>query len=134
MQVIGVTVNKEVDNTRFLSYENELSQVVLNLLKNSTDIFATKPKMKNKVIDFFTETSDDSITLVFQDNAGGSDVEPIENIFSPYFTTKSESDGTGLGLYMSKTIVEEHCLGQLNAKNITGGIEFRISLPLNRTA
>lgn len=133
IHILRVTIKTDIDDISFVSYENELSQVVLNLLKNSTDIFSTKPKMKNKIINFFTEVSEDHITLVFQDNAGGSDVEPIENIFSPYFTTKEDSDGTGLGLYMSKTIIEEHCLGTLTAKNIPDGIEFRISIPRNKT-
>jgi len=126
----AVKVSIETDDTMFKTYESELVQVVLNLLKNTLDIFKERTDILNREIKISVEKDDNNITLVYQDSAGGCKVEPLENIFAPYFTTKNELQGTGLGLYMSKTIIEEHCNGKIYASNIKDGIEFRIQLPL----
>lgn len=126
----ATTVELDISTTSFDSFESELVQVVLNFLKNSLDIFHTNQKFERKQIKIFTINNEDTITLCYQDSAGGSDVKPIEDIFLPYFSTKKELDGTGLGLYMSKTIVEDHCKGKLEVQNIEEGIEFKIILPL----
>ena len=109
----------------FVSYENELMQVILNLLKNSEDAYDCKDIKNKKII-----ITIDSYKLSIEDNAGGIDEDIIEKVFDPYFSTKGKN-GTGLGLYMSKMIVEEHCNGKISAKNIENGVIFGIVLSKN---
>jgi C4-dicarboxylate-specific signal transduction histidine kinase len=105
------------------TFEGELKQVILNLIKNAEDALIEK-KIENPQI---TITINDS-KLDVQDNAGGIPKDIIDKIFNPYFSTKTNKDGTGLGLYMSKTIVEEHCNGKLTVCNENGGAKFTIDL------
>jgi PAS domain S-box-containing protein len=111
------------------SYANELIQVVLNLIKNAKDAHVERetpdPIIKLSVL----RNEDQTQSLVVADNNGGIPEELIDKIFEPYFTTKDERNGTGLGLYMSKTIIEEHCGGTLSVKN-DHGAQFIITLPV----
>ncbi|SFV64950.1 PUTATIVE TWO-COMPONENT SENSOR [hydrothermal vent metagenome] len=107
----------------FRTYENEFVQVVINLLKNAVDILEEK-KVANPVINVEIQ----SYQLSIEDNAGGVPQEIISKIFEPYFSTKSKN-GTGLGLYMSKTIIQDHCGGELMVENTQNGAKFTISLP-----
>lgn len=129
IKTLGVELDTELEKTQFLTYEGEILQVILNLLKNSLDIYESSD-IKTRKIRLFTESDPHFVRLIYQDNAGGCSIDPIEKIFAPYFTTKDELQGTGLGLYMSKTIIEEHCLGTLSVRNIDQGIEFTIELPI----
>jgi signal transduction histidine kinase len=71
---------------------------------------------------------DGQAVVTIADNAGGIPEEIIEKIFDPYFTTKGSQQGTGIGLYMSKTIIEKNMMGSLTVRNIDGGAEFRIEV------
>ena len=104
-------------------YDNEMMQVILNILKNAQDNFSQKD-IKDPYIKITTENR----TISICDNGGGIPEDIIEKIFDPYFSTKSEKDGTGLGLYMSKTIIEEHHNGKLSAQNTDDGVCFIIEL------
>ena len=75
-----------------------------------------------------TETSS-NITIKVDDNAGGIPIKIIDKIFEPYFSTKKNKNGTGLGLYMSKMIVEDHLGGELFVKSENGSTTFSIILP-----
>ncbi len=108
---------------KFLSYENELVQVVINLIKNSEDILIIN-KIKNPIIKIEIEKT----TFSIQDNGGGIDKTIIDKVFDPYFTTKNTKEGTGIGLYMAKAIVENHCKGKLNVINTKEGAKFIIDL------
>ena len=108
------------------SYSNELLQVVLNLIKNAEDVLLEN-KIKDPVILIRCYSNADKAVLEIEDNAGGIDESIIEKVFDPYFTTKDEVNGTGLGLYMSKTIIEEHCGGTLMVSNSSKGALFKVT-------
>ena len=111
----------------FTTYPNELRQVVLNLVKNAEDAVVEKA-IKKPYIKVLTYTEDDRYILEVSDNAGGIEEEIIGNVFDPYFSTKRAKEGMGLGLYMSKMIIEEHCGGELSVNNGSDGAVFKIRL------
>lgn len=128
----SITVQKECDcKGRMTTYTNELLQVVLNLIKNAEDVL-----VENQTTDPFIAIRcyDDKETSVLEieDNAGGIDEAIVDKIFDPYFTTKEKHNGTGLGLYMSKVIIEEHCGGTLSVSNSTKGARFKIIMDKQR--
>lgn len=108
-------------------YFNELIQVFLNILSNAKDALLSNT-VASPVIVIKTFDTNDSTVIEFLDNAGGIPQHIIENIFNAYFSTKGEN-GSGLGLYMSKTIVEEHLSGKLDVVNDTYGAKFTITIP-----
>jgi len=117
---IKIITNFKNDN-EFETYPNELKQVILNIIKNAEDIILEKEIKDGKI-----EINTDDNILTIKDNAGGIPEDIIDKIFDPYFSTKKEKDGTGLGLYMSKTIIEEHCGGKLSVSNDEDGAVFKI--------
>ena len=124
------TVNCEHE---IITYPNEIKQVVLNIIKNSEDALIDN-KIVNPMITI-ESISDKSCTLEkfrIKDNAGGIPSDIIDKIFDPYFSTKKTKDGTGLGLYMSKTIIEEHCDGTINVFNDNDGAVFEIIFNQNK--
>ena len=104
-------------------FDRELLQVILNILKNAQDNFKEKKVQDARIV---IECNTNTISI--SDNGGGIQEEIIEKIFDPYFSTKDKKNGTGLGLYMSKIIVEEHHKGELNVQNIKDGVCFEIKL------
>jgi signal transduction histidine kinase len=116
-------------DTKIMIYPNEMMQVILNILKNAEDNFIEK-KIKNATITINTKETNTHCLIFICDNGGGISDEILGNIFDPYFSTKNERNGTGLGLYMSKTMVEEHHRGKLEAANIENGVCFKILLEL----
>ena len=111
------------DVKEFSTFENELKQVILNLIKNAEDAIVDN-NINNPHIDIFITQASFTIT----DNAGGIPQEIIGKIFDPYFSTKMKKDGTGLGLYMSKMIIEDHCSGKIEVSNVANGAKFQITL------
>jgi PAS domain S-box-containing protein len=119
-----ITLDLKIESAdSFETYENELKQVVLNLLKNAEDALIEHEIEKPK-IEIYINNNEFTIC----DNAGGIPKDIIEKIFDPYFSTKTKKDGTGLGLYMSKMIIEDHCNGQMNVSNEESGAKFQIIL------
>ena len=110
-------------------FKNELMQVILNILKNAQDHFVSQ-KTVNPILDIKTRDEEHSVIIEICDNAGGIPVDIIGKIFDPYFSTKEEQSGSGLGLYMSKIIIEEHHKGQFIIKNINDGVCAKIILPI----
>ncbi len=113
------------------TYPNEIRQVILNLIKNAEDVLLDK-NIKDPNI--YIRTYDDEKFSYFEinDNAGGIPNNILGNIFDPYFSTKIQKDGTGLGLYMSKIIIEDHCCGELLVSNDTKGAVFTIKIPISK--
>jgi signal transduction histidine kinase len=108
-------------------YDNELMQVILNIFKNSMDNFKYKNK-ENPIITILTKKENEKIIISICDNGGGIKPSIINKIFDPYFSTKDDKNGTGLGLYMSKIIIEQHHKGKFYAKNIDNGVCFFIEI------
>lgn len=121
-----------------LGYENAFTQVVLNLISNARDAILME-NVRNGVIEISFELNEQEISLLFFDNAGGIKTQETEKIFEPYFTTKHQSLGTGIGLYMVRQIIEKQLDGRIVAQNqkweskITHqkyyGASFKITLP-----
>jgi signal transduction histidine kinase len=109
-------------------YANEIMQVMLNILNNAVGNFKEQ-KTKDPKITIMIDEKDEDIIIEVCDNGGGIKKEIMEKIFNPYFSTKDEKNGTGLGLYMSKTIIEKHHQGVLTVSNRDGGACFSIKLP-----
>ena len=114
-------------NDKIYLYKNEMMQVVLNILKNSEDNFLDKKTINPNIL-ITTKKDKDNYVISIGDNGGGISEDILPSIYEPYFSTKDEKNGTGLGLYMSKIIVEEHNGGTLEIKNLDDGVCFIIIL------
>lgn len=114
-------------------YPNEFKQVILNILNNSKDAILSKNKPNDEIegcidINLVNTVDKSKIEVSIMDNGGGISDEIINKIFEPYFTTKEKGGGTGLGLYMSKTIIETNMGGHFTVRNLEDGAEFLIIL------
>ena len=109
------------------TFDREVIQVLINIIKNSIDHLILN-HIEEKHIWIKSFQKEQKIYIHILDNAGGIAKEHLNDIFLPYFSTKSEKQGTGLGLYMSKTIIEDHCHGHLSARNYEKGALFEIVL------
>jgi signal transduction histidine kinase len=117
----------EHDNPVISGYKNEFAQVFLNILNNARDAIIERGIADARII--ITICSKNSCAVVtVADNAGGISDEIINKVFDPYFTTKGPQVGTGIGLFMSKTIIEKNMGGKLTVRNTDTGAEFRIEV------
>ncbi|MEE8588669.1 MAG: HAMP domain-containing sensor histidine kinase, partial [Sulfurimonadaceae bacterium] len=125
----NIAIDTDIKSSEiFESYPNELKQVLLNLLKNAEDVLLER-EIDDARITIKTFSDDKNLYLEVCDNAGGVPETLIDQIFNAYFSSKSQEIGSGLGLYMSKIIIEEHCGGTLSVRNEEEGACFCISLP-----
>lgn len=115
------------ETTSATGYPNEYAQVILNILSNARDALIER-KIKNPEISIVVADNDDISVVSIRDNAGGIENHILPRIFDPYFTTKEPGKGTGIGLYMSKIIIEQNMGGKLTANNLPDGVEFIIQL------
>ena len=107
----------------------ELVQVIINIINNAKDVLVEK-NTPNPYVKIKLENLKGKVLITIEDNGGGIPDEVLPKIFDPYFTTKEESNGTGLGLYMSHKIIEESLKGKLYVENTCEGAKFFIELPL----
>ncbi len=124
----GIKIVESYNSERELSLaDGELMQVFLNIFKNAQDNFKEK-KTDDASIMIETQDIPRGVKIKIFDNGGGIPEDIMMKIFDPYFSTKDAKNGTGLGLYMSKTIVEEHHDGKLTVHNRDNGVEFTIEI------
>jgi len=106
---------------------NEYMQVLISILTNAKDTLIHR-EVKDAHIQIDLFVTNGSVVLRISDNAGGIKKEHIHRIFDPYFTTKHKSMGTGLGLYISKMIIEKNMHGVLSVENNQEGATFNITM------
>lgn len=121
------------ERTNVVTFESELKQVLLCIINNAVDALKEN-NISTPKVSVSIESLENVVVIYIRDNAGGVPEDIIDNIFLPYFSTKTEKNGTGLGLHMAKTIVEEHIKGYLSVVNSTvfNGAEFVIHIPKNQ--
>ena len=135
MRIVSTTLKKNdimVDivlkkNPSIYGLKNEYTQVLLNLINNSKDALIQRNIENPKIIITLLEDEKNSIITV-EDNAGGIEVKPIEDVFKPFFTY-GKKNGTGIGLFMSKLITENNMNGKLTVTNSKYGASFKIAIP-----
>ncbi len=134
----NIKVIKSVQNIQITALENELTQAILNIIKNAKDIVITLPKESKRLIFININQIKERVIIEISDNGGGVAEDIMEKIFEPYFTTKHKSIGTGIGLYMTQSIVTKHLHGEISVENIEYkyedknyvGAKFTINLPM----
>jgi len=107
---------------------NELTQVFINLLQNAKEALLEKDEEAREISVQITDNGEE-LLLSIQDNGKGIDEDKLEKVFEPYFSTKHASQGTGLGLFMSRMIIQQSLRGSITANNHEGGALFTIILP-----
>ena len=123
-----IKINMEVEsktNLHISGFRNEFMQSVLNIINNAKDQLQVN-NLKNRYIDIYFYNVNKYLVVKINDNAGGIKIKDIDNIFQPYFSTKTE--GHGIGLYMAKMIIEDKMHGKLSVDNIKDGASFTIKL------
>ena len=115
------------DNIMIDSYKNELIQVLLNILNNSKDAIVEN-NIQTPTLTISSKELDCQVIITILDNAGGIKEDILERIFEPYFTTKFKNHGTGIGLYMSKMIIEKSMKGSLVSQNSEEGLLTTITI------
>jgi len=131
----NIIIIKKIDDIHMDNFENQLIQVLINILKNAEENFK---KDQEKIIIISSYIKDSDVYISIHDNAGGIPEKNISRIFEPYFTTKHQYHGTGMGLYMSEELVTKAMNGVLSVTNsefkhngqIYMGANFLIKLPL----
>lgn len=114
-------------NPELIGYKNEYSQVLINIVNNAKDILVER-KINNPHIKISIFEEDNNIITTVEDNGGGIKIEPIKKIFDPFFTYEKDN-GSGIGLFMSKLIIENNMHGKLIAQNTEFGALFTITIP-----
>ncbi len=131
---LSVEIDAPKDKAIMLhTFEGELKQVLINIINNARDVFSEK-NIENPKLSIIIKQLNDNVYLDIIDNAGGIPEEIIDEIFLPYFSTKTKKNGTGIGLHMAKTIIEHHMNGKLSASNnkLFGGANFTIKIPAKK--
>jgi len=126
---ITMIVEEPLSDINLYVHLNEVVQVVINVINNAMDEMISR-NTQAPFIRISSKVDAKMMHLYISDNAGGIDDKIINKIFDPYFSTKKKKNGTGLGLYMAKNIIERHCDGLLRVKNIEGGAQFELSFPI----
>ena len=126
----NIKINFEYENIEITNYENELKQALLNILNNAKDALLSKKDIEDfdAFINISLYKNEEKMILEISNNGGNINEEILYKIFEPYFTTKFETQGTGIGLYMTKSIIETNMKGKIEVQNIINGVKFTITL------
>ncbi|MDD2780732.1 PAS domain-containing sensor histidine kinase [Sulfuricurvum sp.] len=124
---ISIEISNPSD-VRAKVYSRELLQVVINIIKNAKEALVMS-NVSDPSIKIEIKEEGEMVDIAISNNGPSITTEVISHIFEPYFSTKDEKIGTGLGLYMSKIIVEKHLHGVISVHNMDGGVCFNITLP-----
>lgn len=120
---------EESSESKVLGYPNEFAQALLNILSNAKDVLIDR-QIQDPFIRMSVRHGEKYSLINIEDNGGGIAPEYLERIFEPYFTTKHAKQGTGIGLYMTKMIIENNMNGIIVVKNTEAGVLFTIKLKL----
>jgi PAS domain S-box-containing protein len=126
----NIEINFQYEEIEITNYENELKQALLNILNNAKDALLSKKEKEkfHSLIDISLKKNEKKMILEISNNGGNINKEILNKIFEPYFTTKFETQGTGIGLYMTKSIIETNMKGKIEVENIIDGVKFTITL------
>lgn len=128
LEAANITVTVSGDATvRAIGFPNEYAQALMNVLYNARDALLERAAAGPRIEIVIGRSGARSMVTV-QDNGGGIAPAVMPQIFEPYFTTKGAASGTGIGLYMARTLIERNMGGRITARNIEGGTEFTIEL------
>jgi len=126
LENLGINLILDIkEDKKIFGYPTEFSQVILNIISNAKDVLIEK-NIKNPKIEINIESKGILSIITIKDNAGGIEEKNLEQIFDPYYSTKDSSKGTGLGLYISKLIIERNMGGDLSVSNNSEGAVFKI--------
>jgi response regulator RpfG family c-di-GMP phosphodiesterase len=126
----GINVQNNISDCEVYGKRNDLVQVLMNILSNAIDALDANDKEYKEIFISANEING-NLTIEVIDNAGGIDEEIKDKIFDKYITTKSSTQGgTGIGLYMSKKLVEDSLKGKITCSNIENGASFKIVFPV----
>jgi signal transduction histidine kinase len=126
LENLGINLILDIkEDKKIFGYPTEFSQVILNIISNAKDVLIEK-NIKNPKIEIHIETKGILSIIIIKDNAGGIEEKNLELVFDPYYSTKDSSKGTGLGLYISKLIIERNMGGELSVSNDSEGAVFKI--------
>lgn len=116
-----------LEKFEFYGYKNELKQIIFNIINNSKDAIQSNGIALGK-INVLIKRDNEKVIIRIEDNAGGVSLDIIKRVYEPYFTTKHKSNGTGIGLYMCKMIIEESFGGSIRLFNYKQGVVNEIIL------
>ena len=129
---------EDIEDIQTYGLENELTQAILNIIKNAKDILVTLQNTRRLI--FIKAYENNKMAFIeITDSGGGIQEDILDKIFEPYFTTKDKNQGTGIGLYMTETIITKHLAGKMSVENVEyehegeqyKGAKFTIEIPLN---
>lgn len=135
----NIKIVENINEVSVINYENELIQVFMNIFNNSIDVLTQIENKENRYIFIDVTEKEKDVQIKIMDSGKGTTETIIKRIFEPYFTTKSQMLGTGIGLYMCQEIIEKHMKGTIKAQNKSikidnkeySGLEFEIIIPSN---
>jgi len=120
--------SNDSNSVSVLGHRSELMQVIIIVLSNAVDVLNSRETRNKKIVIKIKSTKDEA-SISIEDNAGGVSQDDIHAVFDPYFTTKEQSGGTGLGLYIARIIVEHNMEGSISIANTAAGAKFSILMP-----